>query len=72
MCTKRDWIVFFAGAEAFHTISHAVLGISGKLPITIFSITLTPNLNLLCIMVNAIITVGLLAWAHRLKKERSA
>jgi hypothetical protein len=66
----RDAFVFLAGAEAFHTLSHVWLGLSGMLPMEIQfpSITLTPGLNLFAIVVNVLITAGLLYWAKRLTK----
>jgi hypothetical protein len=66
----RDAMVFSAGAEAFHTLSHAWLGLSGMLPMEISfpPMTITQNLNLLAIAVNALVTVGLLYGARRLTK----
>jgi hypothetical protein len=66
----RDAMVFFAGAEAFHTLSHVWLGLSGTLPLEIPfpPMTITPGLNLFAIVVNALITVGLLYGARRLTK----
>lgn len=66
MWTKRDLIIFFAGAEAFHTFSHIVL--SGSLPITIWSITVTPTFNMWAIILNAAIAIWLFIWASRLEK----
>lgn len=64
----RDALVFFAGAEAFHTLSHVWLGLSGMLPMELQfpSITITQDLNVFAIVVNALITVGLLYGARRL------
>ena len=66
----RDALVFFAGAEAFHTLSHVWLGLSGMLPMEIQfpSITITQDLNVFVIVVNALVTVGLLYGAKRLTK----
>jgi hypothetical protein len=66
----RDALVFFAGAEAFHTLSHAWLGLSGMLPMEIQfpPITVTQGLNVFVIVVNALITVGLLYGARRLSR----
>jgi hypothetical protein len=66
----RDALVFFAGAEAFHTLSHVWLGLSGMLPMEIQfpSITITRGLNVFAIVVNALVTVGLLYGAKRLTK----
>jgi len=68
MCSKRDIVVFLAGAEAFHTLSHVVLSFSRVLPIEICSITLTSQLNLFAIVINGLATAGLVWWACKLKK----
>jgi len=62
MWSTRDIILFLAGAEAFHTLSHIVIAFSGLLPIKICSITWTKQLNVLGIVINALITAGLLWW----------
>jgi hypothetical protein len=67
MWSKRDIIIFLAGAQAFHTLSHMLLGVSGSLPLRFFSITLGQNLNLIAIIINALATIGLLLWASRLQ-----
>ena len=66
----RDVVVFFAGAEAFHTLSHIGLGMSGLLPMSVswFPVEVTPGLNAFAVVVNALVTCGLLYWAHRLTK----
>lgn len=67
---KRDGLIFLAGAEAFHTLTHVWIGMSGMLPMTVAglpSFTLTPGLNLLAVAVNGLIMAGLLYWAYRLK-----
>ena len=66
MVTTRDIVIFFAGAEAFHTISHILIGYLHILPIKLFSITWTQQLNFWAILINAAITVVLLWWASRL------
>lgn len=68
MCSKRDVVIFVAGAEAFHTLSHLVLNFSNTLPINAFGMTWTQHLNLYAIAINIIITVALLWWASKLKK----
>jgi hypothetical protein len=65
--TTRDIFIFLAGAEAFHTLSHVLINVSGTLPITFFNITWTQQLNLLAIIINGAITIGLLIWAARIK-----
>lgn len=67
MCSKRDVVLFFAGAEAFHTLSHIVLKFMDVLPIQFLSINFTQQLNMVAIIINAIITAGLLWWASKLK-----
>ncbi len=66
MLSKREWIAFAAGAEAFHTLSHIILAFS-TLPITIMSITVTQQLNTFAIIVNAVITVALFWWLSKTK-----
>lgn len=66
MITKRDTIVFLAGAEAFHTLSHIVLAYPGFLPIRVKGITVTKRLNAAAIFANVAATAGLLYWASRL------
>lgn len=67
----KDVLVFFAGAEAFHTLSHIWLGLSGMLPMEIRfpSITITQGLNVFAILVNALVTAGLLYGAKRVSKK---
>ncbi len=67
MFSKRDIVIFFAGAEAFHTLVHIWFSMAGTLPIKVFNFSLTPQLNMFAIVLNAIITIGLIWWAHRLK-----
>lgn len=69
MCSLRDAVIFFAGAEFFHTISHVLLPFFITLPIDMKVIQFTENLNVWAISINAIITVLLLLWAHKLNKS---
>ena len=64
MFTKREWIIFTAGAEAFHTLSHIILALNG-LPIKFYNMTITSTFNLWAIIINAVITLGLFAWAKK-------
>ena len=66
MFTTKELVIFFAGAEAFHTISHILIGYLHILPIKLFSITWTQQLNFWAILINAVITALLLWWASRL------
>ncbi|MFA6066487.1 MAG: hypothetical protein WC707_04895 [Candidatus Babeliaceae bacterium] len=69
MFSKKNIIMFFAGAEAFHTLAHIVVSRAGMLPIKFFSILWTQNMNLTWgILFNGVITIGLLYWASQLKK----
>ncbi len=68
----RDVLVFLGGAETFHTLSHAWLAMSGMLPMDVagpVSFTITQQVNVIALVVNALITVGLLYWAKQLKKS---
>jgi hypothetical protein len=67
----RDAWVFLAGAEAFHTLSHVWLGLSGMLPMEIQfpPMTVTRGLNVFAIVVNALITVGFLYGARRCTRQ---
>lgn len=66
----RDCCVFFAGAQAFHTISHLLLGVSGALPIELKypPMTITASINTWAIAINALITFALLYAAKRLSR----
>lgn len=68
MCTKRDVIIFSAGAMAFHTLSHIAFAFFFTLPLQFSFITLTPTLNFWAIITSAIMTGALLWWAAQLKK----
>jgi hypothetical protein len=66
----RNVLVFLAGAEAFHTLSHMWLAVSGLLPMEIHhpTMTITQNLNVIAIVANALITAALLYGATRVAK----
>ena len=49
--TKREVVIFFAGVEAFHTLSHLVLSVSGQLPMRVFGFNVTAGLNVWAIVV---------------------
>jgi hypothetical protein len=68
MFSKRDIIIFCAGAAAFHTLSHIGLSLFATLPMEFSFITLTPVLNFWAILISAGITGTLLWWASTLKK----
>ena len=71
MCSLRDVVIFFAGAEFFHTISHIVLPYFLTLPLDMKFMQLTVTVNYWAIAINAVITLALLWWAHKLKKKIS-
>lgn len=67
MFKLRDVVIFFAGVEFFHTISHLVLPYFMTLPIDMKFMVLTPTINMWIVITNAIITIALLFWAYRLR-----
>lgn len=67
MCSKGDLIVFLAGAQTFHTLSHILLSFTETLPIKVFSITWTQQLNIVAIVINGLVTAALLWWASRVR-----
>lgn len=64
MWSTREIIIFCAGAQAFHTISHLLLGNFCNLPIQFRSFSFTKELNLYASIINAVITVLLIWWAN--------
>ncbi len=69
MLKLRDVVIFFAGAEFFHTISHLILPYFVVLPLDMKFMIFTASLNKGAIILNALITIGLLWWASRLKSR---
>ena len=66
MWSTRDIIIFCAGAQAFHTLTHVLMVRLCTLPIQLGPIAFTPQLNMYAIVINAVITVLLLWWANSL------
>jgi hypothetical protein len=66
MSLKRDIVVFFAGAEAFHTLSHIIMAFAFQFPVQMKWMAFTTTMNVFAILINAAITVALLWWAKRL------
>jgi hypothetical protein len=66
MWTKKELIIFFAGAETFHTLSHILLYWS--VPFTFWGITISPALNMWAIIINAAVTIWLFMWLKQLQK----
>jgi hypothetical protein len=65
MWSTREIIIFCAGAQAFHTISHLLMGQLCTFPINCFeSFSFTKQLNVYAVIINAIITVLLIWWAN--------
>lgn len=67
MFSLKNVLIFLAGAEFFHTLSHILLPFFVKLPLETKVIHLTPTLNILAIIINAIITLALLWWAKKVR-----
>lgn len=67
MIKLRDALIFLAGAEFFHTLSHIILPYIVTLPLNMDFMILTPSLNKWVIIINAIITIALIWWASRIK-----
>lgn len=63
MSRIREIAKFAAGAETFHAAMHAVFWLSGG-AISVLGITLTPTLNIVGALVNAVIALflGVYAW----------
>lgn len=68
MFSWRDLVIFLAGAEAFHTFSHVYLAYSKLLPLNMGFMVFTSTHNTIAIVINALITVGLLWLATRMSK----
>lgn len=68
MIKLRDVVVFLAGAEFFHAISHIILPYFIALPIHTNIIEVTSTVNYVAIFINAIITLLLLWWASKLPR----
>lgn len=67
MWTKREHLIFWAGATAFHAFSHLTIQFAHVLPMRFWGINLTPQFNMYVTIILVLITVGLLWWAKRSK-----
>lgn len=67
MFSLKNVLIFFAGAEFFHTLSHILLPFFVELPLETKVIHLTSALNVWAIIINAIITLALLWWAKKVR-----
>jgi hypothetical protein len=58
---------FASGVTAWEAVVHASLALSGQLPITLFGITITSDVNTIQIVVPAIISILLAyyAWSRK-------
>lgn len=72
MCTLRDVVIFFAGFEFFHTLSHIFMPMMITLPLQTKIVLLTPNLNIWAIIINAVITIALIWWACYLGRRKAS
>lgn len=72
MCSKRDAIIFLAGAQTFHTLSLIILTYSDALPITVLGLTLTAQMSNVVIIVNAVITAALIWWAMQIPHDKKS
>jgi hypothetical protein len=67
MFSLKNILIFIAGAEFFHTLSHIMLPYFFQLPFEVNGITVTSTLNNWVIGINAAITLALLWFAGRVK-----
>lgn len=67
MFSLKNILIFLAGAQFFHTLSHIVLPYFVKLPLETNVVSLTPSLNMWAIIINAVITVVLLWCATKVR-----
>lgn len=65
MFSLKNVLIFLAGAQFFHTLTHIFLPYFVELPLEIKFIDLTSTLNIWAIIINAIITIVLLWWAKK-------
>lgn len=64
MWSKKEIIIFVAGAQTFHTLTHILINFTGTLPIKFFFINWTWGLNFIGIIVNILITIVLFTWIY--------
>lgn len=69
MCSLRDVLIFLAGAAFFHTISHMMLPMFVKLPMSFGVMILSTMGNIWIIVGSALLTIVLLWWACRLGRK---
>ena len=64
----REVLIFLAGAEAFHTVSHMAMAYLAKLPLDLTLVVVTPTMNTWGIIINGFITLFLIWLASRLPR----
>jgi len=67
MCTKKQVLIFLAGGETFHSLGHLFLWATDQ-SFHVFSFTIGRTWNVWAFIINALITIGLLYWASKIKK----
>jgi len=67
MWSKKEILIFLAGAAVFHTLSHIFLPMVISLPMQVSFFTFTDQMNIFAIIVSAVIAIGLLWWADKSK-----
>lgn len=70
MLKLREVLIFLAGAEFLHTLSHLFLAFYATLPLDFKFMILTPSLNFWAIIINGTFTVLLLIWAAKLPRSK--
>ena len=70
MLKLREVLIFLAGAEFLHTLSHLFLASYATLPLDFKFMILTPSLNFWAMIINGTLTAVLLIWASRLPRSK--
>ena len=65
MWSKRDILIFLAGAQVFHTFSHIVIALTQTLPINILGWNYTQHINIYMTLINLVVAVWLLWLAKK-------
>lgn len=67
MWTKREILIFLAGAATLHTLSHVMLQFAAVLPLNFWGIIVTYSLNTYALIISALVTAALLWLISRTK-----
>lgn len=67
MVTKKEVVIFLAGAEVFHALGHLYLWLSGQ-TVDLMLVMGTPAWSRGSFVVNGLIAAALLYWASTIKK----